>query len=125
MRELLCERGALDELENQEANAVSFLEAVDRADVGMVQRREHPRFALEARESIGMARERRRQNLDRDIAPELRVVRTVHFAHAARAEQRVQAIPADRLAGHVRRRGGMPEARSAAVSNVGGARNPS
>ena len=58
VRELLCERGALDEFENQEANAVSFLEAVDRADVGMVQRREHPRFALEARESIGMARER-------------------------------------------------------------------
>ena len=101
VRELLCERAALDELENQEANAVSFLEAVDRADVGMVQRREHPRFALEARESIGMPGERRRQNLDRDIAPELRVVRTVHFAHAARAEQRVQAIPADRLAGHV------------------------
>ena len=67
----------------------------------MVQRREHPRFALEAGEPIGIARERGWQNLDRDVAPELRVVRTVHFAHAARAEQRVQAIPTDRLACHV------------------------
>ena len=101
VRELLCERAALDEFENQEANAVSFLEAVDCADIGLVQRREHPRFAFEARESIGMPGELGWQNLDRDIAPELRVVRTVHFAHAARAKQRVQAIPTDRLAGHV------------------------
>ena len=54
------ERLALDELENQEADAVRFLEAVDRADVGMVQRREHPRLALEAREPIRVARERAR-----------------------------------------------------------------
>ena len=51
-------RLAFDELENQEANAVRFLEAVDRTDVGMVQRREHPRLALEPREPIGIARER-------------------------------------------------------------------
>ena len=37
--EAVGERVALDELENQEANAVRFLEAVDRADVGVVQRR--------------------------------------------------------------------------------------
>ena len=101
LRERVRERGALDELENQEANVVRFLEAVDRADVGMVERREHPRFAREAGESIGMARERGWQDLDRDVAPKFRVVRTVHFAHAARAQQRVQAIPTDRLAGHV------------------------
>ena len=58
LRERVRERVALDELENQEANAVRFLEAVDRADVGMVQRREHPRLALEAREPIRVARER-------------------------------------------------------------------
>jgi hypothetical protein len=104
VRERVCERGALDELENQEANVVGFLEAVDRADVGMVERREHSRFAFEARQSIGMPGERRWQNLDGDIAPELRIVRTVDFAHAARAEQRVQAIPAKQLPGHVRQR---------------------
>ena len=34
-------------------------EAVDRADVRMIQRRQHPRFALEAREPIGIGGERR------------------------------------------------------------------
>ena len=75
LRELVRERLALDEFENQEANAVRFLEAVDRADVGMIQRREHPRLALEACEPIRVARERTGQDLDRDVAPELRVVR--------------------------------------------------
>jgi len=36
------------ELENQKSKAVSFLEAVDRADVRMIQRGEHSRLALEA-----------------------------------------------------------------------------
>ena len=66
----------------------------------MVQRGEHPRFALEAREPIRVARDRARQDLDRDVAPELRVARAVHLAHAARAEQRLQVIPAEGAAGH-------------------------
>ena len=94
LRELVRERLALDELENQEADAVRFLDAVDPADVGVIQRGEHPRLALEAREPIRMARERARQDLDRDVAPELRVVRPVHLAHAAGAEQRLQLISA-------------------------------
>jgi hypothetical protein len=51
----------------------------------MVQRREHPCLALEPRQSIGMARERTRQNLDRDVAREVGVVRLIHLTHAARA----------------------------------------
>ena len=70
----LCQRLAVDELEDQEADAVSLLEPVDGADVRMIQRGEHPRFALEAREAIGIAREHTRQDLDRDVASELRVV---------------------------------------------------
>ena len=49
--------GPFDQLEDEGVHAVGFFEAVDRADVGMVQRREHLRFALEAREAIGIARE--------------------------------------------------------------------
>ena len=48
IRKCVRERLAVHELENQKAKAVSFLEAVDRADVRMVQRGEHSRFALEA-----------------------------------------------------------------------------
>ena len=101
-----------------------FLEAVDRADVGMVQRREHPRLALEAREPIRVARERARQDLDRDVAPELRVARAVHLAHAARAEQRLQLIAAERCAGHGRGRRRRRPAAPASTS-AGSARKPS
>ena len=83
----LGERLAFDQLQHETAHAVRLFEAVDRADVRMIQRREHPRLALEARAPFRVGRERRRQDLDRDLAPELVVVRAVHLAHAAGAEQ--------------------------------------
>ena len=39
-------------------DAVGFLDAVDGADVRMIQCGEHPRFALEARQPLRVARER-------------------------------------------------------------------
>src|SRR5205807_3152800 len=77
-----------------------FLETVDPADVGMIERGEHPRFALEAREPIRVARKRMRQDLDRDVAPKLRVSSAVDLAHAAHTEKRLQMIPADRHTHH-------------------------
>ena len=53
-RQTLGERRALDQLEHEAADAVGLLEAVDRADVRMIQRRQHPRLALEAREPLGI-----------------------------------------------------------------------
>ena len=100
--ERLRERLAVHQLENQEPDAVGFFEPVDRADVRMVQRGEHPRLALEAREPIRVARERARQDLDRDVASELRVARPVHLAHAAGAEQRLEVISAEGSTGHRR-----------------------
>ena len=92
IREGVRERLPVHELENQEPDAFGFLEAVDRADVRMIQRGEHPRLPLEAREPLGVGRERVRQELDRDIALELRVARAVHFTHAARTEQGLNLI---------------------------------
>ena len=63
------------------------LDAVDRGDVRMIQRREQARLALEAREPLGIGGERRRQDLDRDVAAEPGVARAVDLAHAARAER--------------------------------------
>ena len=80
--------------------AVRLFEPIDRADVRMVQRGEHPRFALEAREPIRIARHVARQNLDRDVPPELRVASPVHLPHAARAEQRLQVISAQGVTAH-------------------------
>ena len=52
----------------------------------MVQRREELGFALESRDAFVILRERRGQHLDRDVAIELRISRTEHLAHPARAD---------------------------------------
>ena len=57
-------------------------------DVRMVERREDLRFALEAREPIGIVANDVGQDLDRDVAFQLRVARAIHLAHAAGAERR-------------------------------------
>ena len=54
---------------------LALLEPVDRGDVGMVQRGERLGFALETRQAVGVLRERVGQDLDRDVAIELRVGR--------------------------------------------------
>ena len=86
LRDPFRQRLALDELEHQCGAAIDVLEAVDRADVGMIQRRQHPRFALEAREAFRIAREEPWQDLDRDLATELLVMGAIDLAHAASAE---------------------------------------
>ena len=58
-----------------------------RADVRMVERRDGPRLALEAGAHLGVGRQVLGQHLDRDVAPEARVARAVHLAHAAGAER--------------------------------------
>ncbi len=42
----------MDQFEDEEAFAFGFLEAVQRPDVGVIQRGEEPGLAFEARESI-------------------------------------------------------------------------
>ena len=70
MREVL----ALDELHDQRGGRVArVLDAVDLRDVRMIERGERLRFALEAHQAIGVAGERGRQDLERDLAIELRV----------------------------------------------------
>ena len=68
-----------------------IFEAVNAADVRMIQRGEHLRFALEAREPLRINREGRRQDFDRDVAIQLRVARAIDFAHPADTEQAVDA----------------------------------
>lgn len=53
----------------------------------MIQRGEELRFALEAREAIGITGKRFRQDLQGDIALQLRIAGAVHLAHAAGAER--------------------------------------
>ena len=62
---------------------MALFESVDRGNVRMIQGREHFRFALKPCEPALVSRNRRRQDLDGDLAFELRVGRPVDLAHAA------------------------------------------
>ena len=84
---------ALDEFHREEVDARGVvergaLEAVDVGDVRVIERREQLGLALEARQALGVRRERGRQHLDRHVAVELRVGGAIHLAHPARAERR-------------------------------------
>ena len=65
----------------------------------MVQRGERLRFALEARQPLGIGGEAVRQDLDRDVAIELRVARAIDLAHAAGANDRDDLVGAEAGAG--------------------------
>ena len=77
----------------------ALFEAVDRGDVRMVQRREHFRFALKARQPIVVSGERGGQDLDRDLALQLRVGRAIHLAHPAFADRARDFVDAETGAG--------------------------
>ena len=64
---------------------LDLLEAVDRGDVGMVQRRQRLRFAVEARQAVRIRGHRSRQHLDGDLAREVRVGRAIDLSHSAHA----------------------------------------
>ena len=56
-------------------------------------------------QAIGVLRERRRQHLDRHLAPEPRVLRPVDLAHPARAERREDLVGAELRSGGERHLG--------------------
>jgi hypothetical protein len=80
------ERGPFDQLHDERAHAARFLQAEDRRDVRVMQLRQHLGFALEASEPLGVLRERLGENLDRDLAPQLRIGRAIDLAHPPFAE---------------------------------------
>jgi hypothetical protein len=53
----------------------------------MIQGGQRLRFTLETRESLGIVRERLRQDFDRDITIELRVAGSIDFTHASATKQ--------------------------------------
>ena len=60
---------------------------MNAADVWMIERRERFGFALEARDTFGILGERFRQHLDRHVAIELRIARSIHFTHATHTQR--------------------------------------
>ena len=80
-------------------NAIVLLESVNGADIGVIQRGQQPRLALEPAAAIGIGGKNIRQNLDRHVAPEPRIAGAVDVSHPACAEERANFImpkaPAD------------------------------
>src|SRR5688500_1261324 len=86
-RDPIGERVALDELEDERVRLTAVLEPIDRTNVGMVEGGKQLRLALEAGEAIGIERKRARDDLERDVAPELPIARAIHLSHAACAKR--------------------------------------
>ena len=68
---------------------------VYRRDVGMAQRRQQPRLALEPRGPIRAVGNLGREDLDGDIAAQPGVVRAIDLTHAAASQQRDDGEAAD------------------------------
>ena len=64
-------------------------------DVRVVECSECLGFAGESRQSIGIGGEGVRQNLQRDIAIELRIARAIHLTHASFTDRRGDLIDAE------------------------------
>ena len=79
----------------------------------MIQGREYFCFALKPCKPIGIGRERRRQDLDRDRALQSRVRRSKHLPHSAFANLARHVVDAEAGAGSERQ-----VARSIAVTPV-------
>jgi len=67
----------LDELHHERRSTVGLLEAVERSDIGVVERCQELRLALEAGQVIGIVRNGIREDLEGDLALQPGVPRTV------------------------------------------------
>ena len=99
LQQPLGECRSVDQFKYQGGHSVDALEAIDGADVRMVEGRENLCFALEADQTVRVLGEEQREDLDRNVAIELAVARAVHIAHPATAKEvhdRIRAeLPAD------------------------------
>ena len=93
------QRLPLDQLHDQEMLAPRFLQAVERGDVGMIERRQDFGLALETRDAIGVSSEDVEDHLHGDLAAQPRIARAIHLAHTSGAEYREDLVRAEPCAG--------------------------
>jgi hypothetical protein len=94
----LLQRLAFDELEHQNRSVVEFENIEEGADVRMADLREQPPFALESRETIGVADESPPQHLERNVSPQPCIAGAIDLAHGAITEQTDNLIRSESLA---------------------------
>ena len=83
------ERGAFDQLQDECPSPLGFLDAVDGGDVRVVEAGEDLGLPLEPSEPVRVSGEGVGQDLQRDLAVELRVGGLPDLAHAPLAEEAV------------------------------------
>ena len=84
---------AFDQLHHQRA----LLDAVDRGEIGMVQRSQNLRLAFEAGHASVIFGESGREDFDGDVAIELGIGGAINSAHAALTELGDDSVMADGL----------------------------
>ncbi len=102
--ELPVECLAFEQLHREIELPLMIVEAVDRADVRVIEARRGPRLAAEALDRfLLIVRTGLRQDLERDEPAEADILRLVDHAHPASAELLDDAVLAERLADQVDR----------------------
>ena len=97
-RQLAVERFTIEQLHGQVELALVLIEAVDGADVGVVQGRGGACFALESLDRLLVVAAAGRQHLERDLASKLEVLGAVHDAHATGSKPVDDAVVPECLA---------------------------
>ena len=82
----VLQRHPVEVFHGDEALALEGVHVVNRADVGMIQRRSGARFALEALKRHRVARKAFRQELQRHASAETQIFGKIDDAHAAAAQ---------------------------------------
>ena len=82
---------------------VVIFNAVDGADIGMVELRRRPRLARKPLQRFGVAGQIFRNKLQRNVPPQLQVLGLIHHAHTTAAQLAKDAVMGDLLADHERR----------------------
>jgi hypothetical protein len=93
---------SLEELRDGVGDVALDAEIVDGEDVRMRQGGDRLGFPLEARARFRVAREMLWQDLDRDVAIQLRVAGAIDLSHPARAQRRQNLVRAEASSGRQR-----------------------
>lgn len=96
----LGERRPLYELQNESPRAVLLFQPVDGGNVRMVQRREHPRLALEPRHALTILGEGFGQDLERHLPVQLGVGGAIDLPHPAGANFLAELVMSDPVRRH-------------------------
>ena len=95
----LVESFALDQFEDEKADVLDLVDAVNLCHVGMVEAGQGAGLALEAMQALLVFREVFGQDLDRDLSVQARIFRTPHFAHGASSDRGEQLVVREGMTG--------------------------